>query len=266
MKARRPDMMPSVVVAFVASTLSPVAEAWSHELREAPPLHAPVTASAASAQDEYDAVARQLLRALDLDRDGALIDGLVDALSKRLPTVPPEVWEKVRAGAASEESTRSRVAIYRRHFSLEELKGLLAFWQSPLGRRYVQEEPGLLTDYLATVNPRPAAEQPAARPTCPPPATAADAVLDYDSPPRPIHIERPQYPRDAFDNKIQGTVLLELLIDSEGRVARVRVIKSVSGLDDAAMRCARAWLFSPAVKHGRPVPTIAQAPVTFRLE
>ena len=102
-----------------------------------------------------------------------------------------------------------------------------------------------------------AAEDSAVRPS--------GVVLDYDSPPRPVHITRPLYPRDAFDNEIEGVVVVELLIDASGRVARGRVIQSIPKLDEAALECVRSWTFTPARKDGRAVPTIAHAPVQFRI-
>jgi hypothetical protein len=42
-------------------------------------------------------------------------------------------------------------------------------------------------------------------------------------------------------------------------------MQSVPLLDAAAIQTVQQWLFQPAVKHGRPVATIAQAPVTFRI-
>jgi protein TonB len=95
--------------------------------------------------------------------------------------------------------------------------------------------------------------------------TGTGPVLDYDSPPRPIKITRPQYPQEAFIKKVEGTVLVEILIDSQGRVARARVLQSIPLLDAAAIQTVYQWVFQPAVKHGRPVPTIAQAPVAFRI-
>lgn len=88
--------------------------------------------------------------------------------------------------------------------------------------------------------------------------------LDYDSPPKPLRQSRPEYPRAAFQQNIQGTVLVEILIDTEGRVARSRVLQSVPGLDEAALACVRAWTFAPARKGGQAVATIAHLPVTFR--
>jgi protein TonB len=95
--------------------------------------------------------------------------------------------------------------------------------------------------------------------------TGTGPVMDYDAPPRPIKITRPQYPQEAFVKKIEGTVIVEILIDSTGRVVRARVIQSVPMLDAAALQTVYQWIFEPAVKRGRPVPTIAHAPVAFRI-
>jgi protein TonB len=95
--------------------------------------------------------------------------------------------------------------------------------------------------------------------------TGTGPVMDYDSAPRPIRITRPEYPAEAFARKIEGTVVVEILIDSQGRVVRARVIQSVPLLDAAALQTVYQWTFQPAVKHGRPVPTIAHAPVAFRI-
>ena len=95
--------------------------------------------------------------------------------------------------------------------------------------------------------------------------TGDGPVLDYDQAPRPIKITRPQYPQEAFVKKIEGMVELRILIDANGRVVRAEVVKSNPLLDAAAIRTVHEWVFAPAIKNGRPVATIATAPVTFRI-
>jgi protein TonB len=95
--------------------------------------------------------------------------------------------------------------------------------------------------------------------------TGDGPVMDYDQPPRPIKITRPQYPQEAFVKKIEGTVVLEILIDAAGRVVRAKVIQSIPLLDAAAIQTVYQWTFSPAIKGGRPVATVAHAPVQFRI-
>jgi periplasmic protein TonB len=90
-------------------------------------------------------------------------------------------------------------------------------------------------------------------------------VYDPDQQARPIHLPRPQYPQDAFVKKIEGTVLVEIVIDTNGRVIRTRILKSIPALDAAAIECVKQWVFAPAIKNGHPVASRANAPVTFRI-
>jgi protein TonB len=95
--------------------------------------------------------------------------------------------------------------------------------------------------------------------------TGDGPVMDWDQAPRAIKQVKPIYPQDAFIKKIEGTVVVEVLIDSTGRVARTRVLQSVPALDAAALQTVQQWVFAPAVKRGRPVATIVHVPVTFRI-
>jgi TonB family protein len=95
-------------------------------------------------------------------------------------------------------------------------------------------------------------------------ALLLESGADPDSPPQPVTIIRPAYPPEAFAKRVQGTVLVEILIDSSGRVVRARVIDSVPMLDEAALEAAYQWVFQPAIKDGKLVPTIAHAPIAFK--
>jgi protein TonB len=80
-----------------------------------------------------------------------------------------------------------------------------------------------------------------------------------------LHQTKPRYPPDAFRRGVEGTVELEILIDETGRVVKTRIIKSIPGLDVAAIQCVMEWQFRPAQVAGRPVATVASAPITFRI-
>ena len=92
-----------------------------------------------------------------------------------------------------------------------------------------------------------------------------EAARGLDRKPSPLSLPRPQYPRAALDQKLEGKVVMELLIGRDGRVARARVLESVPGLDEAASECVRSWLFAPAIRGGRLVATVAHAPVVFSI-
>jgi protein TonB len=90
-------------------------------------------------------------------------------------------------------------------------------------------------------------------------------VRDYDQPPRLVQSFNPEYPQDAFVKKVEGTVLLEIVIDDRGQVTAVRILHSIAALDAAAVAAVKKWRFEPAVKKGRRVATFAQVPVSFRI-
>lgn len=55
------------------------------------------------------------------------------------------------------------------------------------------------------------------------------------------------------------------MIDTSGRVVRARILHSVPLLDSAALEAAYRWVFQPAIKNGKRVPTIIHMPVAFRI-
>lgn len=96
-------------------------------------------------------------------------------------------------------------------------------------------------------------------------AKALGLEMDYDHAPVPTHRQRPKYPKDAFDHRVEGTVQTLVAIDAKGRVADVEVLESVPGLDAAAVDCVEAWRFEPATKNGVSVGTVALMPIEFRI-
>ena len=79
---------------------------------------------------------------------------------------------------------------------------------------------------------------------------------------------RSRYVPDAMRAKIQGTVELQAIVGEDGKVARVRVTKSldtVYGLDEQALASARQWTFEPGRLDGRAVPVAIMLVLEFRL-
>jgi len=77
----------------------------------------------------------------------------------------------------------------------------------------------------------------------------------------------PQYTEIARKARIQGVVILEAIIDKEGYVQNVKVLKSLPmGLDQAAVEAVRTWRFRPATLNGRPVDVYYNLTVNFRLQ
>jgi protein TonB len=86
-----------------------------------------------------------------------------------------------------------------------------------------------------------------------------------DEPPKVLVQSRPHYPQDAFSQKIQGTVLVEALLNAIGQVAHAEIRQSIPALDHAALSAVRTWQFRPAMRGGRPVSCVIHMPVGFRI-
>ena len=85
--------------------------------------------------------------------------------------------------------------------------------------------------------------------------------------PRIVVGERPDYPENARAKGWEGTVRLQILVNTDGRVEEVRIVASsgYAELDQTAQRAVRSWRFSPALKNGNPIAAWATVPVVFDL-
>lgn len=81
-----------------------------------------------------------------------------------------------------------------------------------------------------------------------------------------IYRVEPVYPGAAISANIEGTVILEAIVDEEGRVETVRVLRPLGVLDRAALAAVKQWRYSPVILNGRPERFILTVAVTFRLE
>ena len=76
-------------------------------------------------------------------------------------------------------------------------------------------------------------------------------------------------PLDPLPNLIDQVYarILEAIIDTDGRVTDVRVLKPLPmGLDTSAMEAVKRWKFKPGSLNGRPVKVIFNLTVNFRLQ
>jgi len=85
--------------------------------------------------------------------------------------------------------------------------------------------------------------------------------------PVPIYRPDPPYTPLARKDKVQGTVVTEVIVDDSGNVVGVKLVRSVGneGLDESAMQTLRTWKFEPAMKKGKPVPVRVVVEVSFKM-
>jgi TonB family protein len=86
------------------------------------------------------------------------------------------------------------------------------------------------------------------------------------SAPRVLEDPSPEYSEEARKAKYQGTVVLWLIVDSNGKPRDVKVARSLGmGLDQKAIEAVRLWKFRPAMKDGTPVAVQINVEVNFHL-
>lgn len=84
--------------------------------------------------------------------------------------------------------------------------------------------------------------------------------------PRFVRRTPPRYPPRALSMSREGTVVLRLTIDEQGKLVNVDVIQSAGfGFDEEAVRAIRDSTFRAAVRNGRPTISLAELPVRFVL-
>jgi TonB family protein len=84
--------------------------------------------------------------------------------------------------------------------------------------------------------------------------------------PVPLYRPEPEYSEEARKAKYQGTVVLYVEVDANGKPKNLKVMRSLGlGLDEKAIEAVEKWKFRPGYKDGKPVTVAATVEVNFRL-
>ena len=86
------------------------------------------------------------------------------------------------------------------------------------------------------------------------------------TPPKALYAPSPEYSEQARKARYQGTVVLWLIIDAEGKPQKIRVARALGmGLDEEAIKAVQQWQFEPSRLNGQAVPVQINVEVNFRL-
>lgn len=82
-----------------------------------------------------------------------------------------------------------------------------------------------------------------------------------------IHAPQPPYTEAARQGRIQGAVILQAIIESDGTVSEVEIIKGLPfGLDESTIETVKQWKYKPAMKGNEPVPVYMNLVINFSLQ
>lgn len=86
------------------------------------------------------------------------------------------------------------------------------------------------------------------------------------SPPAIQREVKPIYTADALRRRVEGDVVLEVVVLANGAVGEIQVVRSLGyGLDEAAVAAMRQWRFHPARRQGVAVDVVVEVAMEFRV-
>ncbi len=122
-------------------------------IAQTPPATAPAAAPAtktvlADAEKEKDI--RQLMALTGSDKMAQqMVDQMIPEMQKAIPQIPAEFWQGFRKKVKMSELMERLVPVYDKYYSKEDVKGLIAFYQTPLGQKMIATAPGISSDSRA---------------------------------------------------------------------------------------------------------------------
>jgi hypothetical protein len=78
-----------------------------------------------------------------------VIDSIMGSIKPMYPSVPESLWTDLAAEMRTDEFANLVVPIYMKYLTDEDVQGLLAFYESPTGRKLIQVQPLILQDSIA---------------------------------------------------------------------------------------------------------------------
>jgi len=96
-------------------------------------------------------------------------------------------------------------------------------------------------------------------------SNAAKRTASESSSTQLIHQVAPEYPNDAKAQHIQGAVVLEVQVLSDGRVGNIGIVTGNPLLAEAAVHAVRQWIYQPNLVDGHPVESQTRIKINFTL-
>lgn len=85
---------------------------------------------------------REMFRLTEVDKNmKMMLSALLDNFHQMRPEVPQEYWEYVKANVTMDTLIEISVEVYDRHFTVEELEGILKFYKTDIGQALIKKQP-----------------------------------------------------------------------------------------------------------------------------
>ena len=110
----------------------------------------PESASPSPAPDAHDQSVRELFQVMQIRKQGTeMLDMMFTMFKQRIPGIPSALFDEARKSYDSDEFEALQRDIYKRHFTTDEIRGLIAFYRSPVGQKMLEKMPEIMKEGMA---------------------------------------------------------------------------------------------------------------------
>jgi hypothetical protein len=113
------------------------------------PLAFSVASAQSSAATKHDDIVRLLRLTGAAQGANQAYDLMVPSLKTSMPQVPDQVWQEIRVEVRDNDMAEMASAIWSKHFTQQEIRDLISFYETPTGQKVAREMPVIQQEMLA---------------------------------------------------------------------------------------------------------------------
>ena len=134
---------------FALALVLAISPAHAGKKKAPPPPPVPEAPAAPAVDPAFEVDIRALLKATGAGSMGVqMMDQMITSLKPMAPQLPGAFWDDVRAEFNADELVNLVVPIYAKHLTHEDVKGLISFYESPVGRKMIAVQPVLMAESM----------------------------------------------------------------------------------------------------------------------
>jgi len=90
---------------------------------------------------------RQLMVVMGSDKLGTqVMSTMISSFKKNYPNVDAAFWDEFQKEAKTDELINMMVPVYAKHFTDQDIQQLIAFYSTPIGKKYVENQPEIMQE------------------------------------------------------------------------------------------------------------------------
>ena len=104
----------------------------------------------AEPSEEMEKDVRKMLVVTGVGEMGVqVVNQLLSSFKQSVPQVPEEFWTRFASKVDGDGLIELVIPIYAKHFTHDEIKELLAFYETPIGKKLISTQPAMLQESMA---------------------------------------------------------------------------------------------------------------------